>query len=319
MKFSIIVPIYNISSYIDQCVESIAKQTYKDIEIILVNDGSTDDSLTILKEWRKLDERIKIINKSNGGLSSARNAGLACANGEYIVYIDGDDWVSHDFLSSIVNYIEKKGIFDLICFDYWSYFGPHDMKKVSHNSSIEMADGITFFENSQFKFTAWSKVYRKAYLDSMNLLFLEGRLHEDISYTVPLCVCARKVGWVNRPLYYYRQNRKNSIMAAVTYRNLLDFSHAICYNYYFFKEKNKLNPYIASWIMRNFYKACLTGQTNFKTLKKAFMTNNVSRIAEELGDGKMFWQKLFFCHAYMRIRTNLGFIKRLVLTTLHSD
>lgn len=312
MKFSIIVPIYNISYYIDQCVESIVKQAYKDIEIILVNDGSTDDSLTILKEWEKRDERIKIIDKPNGGLSSARNAGLTYANGEYIVYIDGDDWISHDFLSSIVNYIEEKGVFDMICFDYWSYFDTHNMKQVSHNCSIKVADGVTFFENSQFKFTAWSKVYRKAYLDSMNLLFLERRLHEDISYTVPLCVCARKVGWINRPLYYYRQNRKDSIMSTVTYRNVLDFSHAICFNYYFFKEKNKLNPYVTNWVMRSFYKACFTGQTNFKTLNKAFKANGVSKIAEELGVGKVFWLKLFFCHAYMKARTYLGFIKRLV-------
>lgn len=96
MKFSVIVPIYNISSYIDQCVESIINQTYKNIEIILVNDGSKDKSLEKIREWESRDTRIIVIDKPNGGLSSARNEGLKHATGDYVFYVDGDDWLSID-------------------------------------------------------------------------------------------------------------------------------------------------------------------------------------------------------------------------------
>lgn len=316
MFFSIIVAIYNIESYIDECISSVINQDYTDFELLLVNDGSTDNSLATLKKWEKKDKRIKVINKPNGGLSSARNAGLACAKGKYIVYIDGDDWISSDLLSSVVCYIKAEGDADMICFDYWCYFDRQNMKLDTYNSTVNHTDGQDFFANSKFKLTAWSKVYRKEYLNKINLQFLEGRLHEDISYTVPLCVCANKVGWIKKPLYYYRQNRKDSIMSKVTYRNVLDFSHAICFNYYFFKERNMINPIITSWVMKCFYKACFTGQTDFKTLKRAFVENNVIRIAEELGDGKWFWTKLFFYHSYMKARTYLGVVKRVVKNKL---
>ena len=312
MDFSIIVAIYNIESYIDECVSSVINQDYTDFELLLVNDGSTDNSLAVLKKWENIDKRIRVINKPNGGLSSARNAGLACAKGKYIVYIDGDDWITPDLLSSVANYIKAEGDADMICFDYWCYFDSQNMKYDSYDSTVNSTAGLTFFAKSKFKLTAWSKVYRKEYLDKVNIQFLEGRLHEDISYTVPLCVCAIKVGWIKKPLYYYRQNRKDSIMSKVTYRNVLDFSHAICFNYYFFKERNMLNPIIVGWVMRCFYKACFTGQTDYKTLKRAFVENNVLKIAEELGDAKWFWTKLFFYHFYMKARTIMGVVKRLV-------
>lgn len=316
MKFSVIVPIYNISSYIDQCVESIINQTYKNIEIILVNDGSTDNSLDKVKSWEKKDCRVIAIDKPNGGLSDARNAGLKIASGDYICFVDGDDWIDETSIMICKNFIENNGLVDLLCFDYWCYYSPIFLKHISYGHVNGVFKGIEFFNNSRFKLTAWSKIYRKDYLDKIGLLFLKGRLHEDISYTIPLCNLAENIGYIDKPLYYYRQNRKDSIMSKVTYRNVLDFSHAICFNYYFFKERNMINPIITSWVMKCFYKACFTGQTDFKTLKRAFVENNVIRIAEELGDGKWFWTKLFFYHSYMKARTYLGVVKRLVKNKL---
>ena len=110
LKYSIIVPIYNISSLIDQCVESLVNQTYKKLEIILVNDGSKDNSLEIIKKWERKDSRIVVVNKPNGGLSSARNEGLKSATGDYVLYVDGDDWIDVETLAEADRFIAKYGM-----------------------------------------------------------------------------------------------------------------------------------------------------------------------------------------------------------------
>ena len=120
LKYSIIVPIYNISSFIDQCVESLVNQTCKNLEIILVNDGSKDNSLEIIKKWERKDSRIVVVNKTNGGLSSARNEGLKSATGDYILYVDGDDWIDVGALAEADRFITKYGLVDMIGFNYYA-------------------------------------------------------------------------------------------------------------------------------------------------------------------------------------------------------
>ena len=112
MRLSIIIPIYNVEQYIEQCLVSILNKTYKDIEIILVNDGSKDNSMKIIKKYLS-DKRIKVINKKNGGLSSARNVGLKIATGEYIAFVDSDDWIRIDKLVELYNIIQNEKL-DLI-------------------------------------------------------------------------------------------------------------------------------------------------------------------------------------------------------------
>lgn len=104
-EYSIIVAVYNIEQYIDKCVASIVGQSYENLEIILVNDGSTDSSLSKCNHWSEIDGRIKVVNKQNGGLSSARNAGLIQAKGNYILYVDGDDWLDKDLIKVVDNYL----------------------------------------------------------------------------------------------------------------------------------------------------------------------------------------------------------------------
>ena len=313
MKISIIVAIYNIELYIDKCIASIVTQNCTDLEILLVNDGSTDSSLHKLYHWKEKDSRIQIINKENGGLSSARNTGLEYATSDYVIFVDGDDWLADNAIETISEYLNHMGDVDILCFDYYEYYNDKHMKPVSFNAPSETIDGRSFFERSSFKMTAWSKVYRKSFLETVNLKFLEGRLHEDLSYTIPLCLCANRVGYINKPLYYYRQNREGSIMQRISYKNVLDYSHAVCFSYYFLQRKNMLVPSVKKWILHNFYYACFTGNVNFRTLYKAFKTNDVERIANELGDGKCFWMKLICRHIYMKAKTNMGIIKRKII------
>lgn len=311
LKYSIIVPIYNISSFIDQCVESLVNQTCKNLEIILVNDGSEDNSLEIINKWERKDSRIVVVNKPNGGLSSARNEGLKSATGDYILYVDGDDWIDVGALAEADRFIAKYGLVDMICFNYYAYYSDNDKKLISYNSKETICSGELFFENSTFKMTAWSKFYKRTFLQKIGLNFLEGRLHEDLSYTIPLCICAEKVGYINTPLYYYRQNRSGSIMTKVALRNVLDYSHALCFDYYFLKGIN-MTPYFKHWLIQNFYKSCFTGHVGIRTLIKAFKDNNVYQIFQELGMARTFWLNVCFYHFYMRFRVWGGRLKRMI-------
>ena len=312
MRFSVIVPVYNLGILVNQCVISLISQTFDNFEIILVNDGSTDNSLSILREWEKKDKRIQIIDKLNGGLSSARNVGLRQSIGDYILFVDGDDWLAIDALESIEDYLRQNENVDMLCFDYYAYYDDNHMKLISFKAPMEIVDGLTYFERSSFKITAWSKVYRKSFLDKIDLNFLEGRLHEDLSYTIPLCLCANCVGYVNKPLYYYRQNREGSIMRKISYKNVLDFSHALCFDYYLLKQRGRLNVYVSQWIKQGFYKACFTAEVNLSTILRCFKENNVAQVCAELGDKNSFLIKVLFWHYFLKIKKSLGNIKHLI-------
>jgi glycosyltransferase EpsH len=125
-KISVVVPVYNVEQYVSQCLDSIINQTYSNIEVIVVNDGSTDNSLSILKSYANKDNRIKIINKKNGGQSSARNEGIKYASGEYLTFIDSDDWIDADCLHNILKII-KGDIPDVIL---WSYTKDYETKSI---------------------------------------------------------------------------------------------------------------------------------------------------------------------------------------------
>lgn len=118
LKYSFIIPIYNIENYIRKCVDSILNQEYKNFEIILINDGSTDESLNICNNYAQIDKRVKVINQSNTGVNVARIKGIEAASGKYICCVDGDDFIEKDYLSIIENYTLEDNI-DIICFNYY--------------------------------------------------------------------------------------------------------------------------------------------------------------------------------------------------------
>lgn len=119
IKISVIIPVYGVEKYIRQCLESVIKQTYKNLEIIVVNDGTKDNSMKIVEEYL-VDERIKVINKENGGISSARNRGIEEATGEYVSFVDSDDWLEIDLYERIVQILEGNKV-DIIVFNYNRY------------------------------------------------------------------------------------------------------------------------------------------------------------------------------------------------------
>lgn len=139
-KVSIIVPVYNVEKYLDKCIESIVNQTYRNIEIILVDDGSPDKCPEICNEWAKKDDRIKVIHKENGGLSSARNAALEIAQGDYITFVDSDDWIENDMIQSMLTCAAKNDA-DIVCCGF--YFDNVDT--TGHLQKFEKAE----YENEE--------------------------------------------------------------------------------------------------------------------------------------------------------------------------
>lgn len=208
-KVSVIVPIYNVEKYLKECVDSILKQSYKNIEVLLIDDCGTDNSGEIAKNYEKQDKRcIYIRREKNGGLSAARNTGIKNATGEYLSFIDSDDWVDKDFIRNMLEGIVNDDAEIAIC-DYWMV---DDRKKNKGNSLVQIDNNSSQKEKIAYiRNHAWTKMFRKDFWDKCGLMFPEDiKRGEDMGITIPLLTFAKKISIINEPLYYYRQ-RNNSL------------------------------------------------------------------------------------------------------------
>lgn len=173
-KVSIIIPVYNVEKYIRQCLESVINQTYKNIEIIVINDGTKDGSMKIVEEYLE-DKRIKIINKNNGGLSSARNKGIEEATGEYIYFLDSDDWIEKDTIEVLVK--NSKDV-DIIGANFFYFDEITKIKEKNKDISDDIEKG-EYSLNHCTEIMVWNKLYKYSFLKEKNLTFIEGIIHED--------------------------------------------------------------------------------------------------------------------------------------------
>ncbi len=209
---SIVVPIYNVADYLDRCIKSIVDQTYRNLEIILVNDGSKDNSGEICEKWRKRDKRIIVIHKKNGGLSSARNAGIEIASGKYIAFIDSDDYVSKDMYYELYQRLIENESDIIICGrEYiWdngkTYFRYHYDGRIENYNSKQAIKEMNSFK--KFDMAAWDKLYKIELFE--NIRFPEGKLSEDYYIMYKLFLKSNRITYYAYPLYYYYQ-RQNSI------------------------------------------------------------------------------------------------------------
>ena len=209
MKFSIVVPVYNVEAYLDNCLASLQAQDFADFEVICVNDGSTDRSREILSEWAGKLPQMKVVDRVNGGLSAARNTGLAAAAGDYILFVDSDDWVEPTLLSRLA---AEAGGEDMLCFACRkSDSGTTD------NLLPERTDGWSYYnrhalEHREVAFVCvWQRCYRRQFLIDNILYFREGILHEDNEFTPRACLYAKSIKVIPNVLYNYRV-RPGSIM-----------------------------------------------------------------------------------------------------------
>ncbi len=212
-KVSIVVAIYNVEKYVSKCIESILKQTFTDFELLLVNDGSKDGSLAILEKYATTDSRIKIINKANGGLSDARNVGMKHAQGKYIYFVDGDDFIEDTLLEKCVNQLEKTDS-DMVMFDIYQYYLETGKKEVISNPFSE--DKIYSIEDTpslltSIKNCAWNKMYKLSLFKDNDIEYPWGYYYEDLGTTYRLLARCKKVSFIREPLYDYLQDRPGNI------------------------------------------------------------------------------------------------------------
>lgn len=209
MKFSVVVPVYNVEVYLTDCLKSLLTQDFADFEVICVNDGSTDHSREILSEWERKLPQMKVIDRENGGLSAARNTGLAAATGDYVVFVDSDDWVESSMLSRLA---EETGGEDMIC-----YACRKSDSGTTNTLLPERTDGWSYYnrhalEHREVAFVCvWQRCYRREFLIDNNLYFREGILHEDNEFTPRACLYAKSINVIPDVLYNYRV-RPGSIM-----------------------------------------------------------------------------------------------------------
>jgi glycosyltransferase involved in cell wall biosynthesis len=220
---SVIVPVYNVEKYLRRCLDSLVNQTYQDIEIICVNDGSTDSCPKILDEYCAKYPKIIVSNKPNGGLSSARNFGLLRSNGEYIAFIDSDDWVDLNYYEKLMGAIINHGA-DAA---FTSYIRKGEKK---HKVRIPIEDEKVYkninrkidISDSLKNPCVWNKVYKKDILIKNKLLFEEGKYYEDAMFTMPFLNLCDKLVSVPNVYYYYYVNPSSIVKSGKTQQKIAD-------------------------------------------------------------------------------------------------
>ena len=225
MKFSVVIPVFNVEAYLRDCLDSVLGQTYDDWQAICINDGSTDGSADILNEYAAHERRMKVITQPNGGLSAARNAGIKAAEGEYVLFLDSDDWLEENALEILSMNLEDE---DMLCFSGRRYF---ESERVYHDADQLKAQtylsGMDYYnENAllsrDFAFVCVVlRIYKREFLSRHNLRFKEGIFHEDNLFTPLACYYAEKVKVINECLYDYRV-RSNSITTTINVKRLRD-------------------------------------------------------------------------------------------------
>lgn len=233
IKISVIVPVYGVEDYIKKCIESLVNQTFKDFEILVVNDGTKDKSIDIIKENFN-DKRIIILDKENGGLSDARNFALPFAKGEYVMYVDSDDYVHPEILEKMYNKA-KEDSSDIVC--SLSYKVEKDVVtplEVPYNEDLDVVRRYILNRPS-----AWTKLVKKEIMERKELAFLKGKIYEDVATMPALALYTDKISFINDYLYYYLI-RDGSIMNQRVYKkNMEDIFDSLDHLYSLFVLNKK--------------------------------------------------------------------------------
>ena len=267
MKISIIVPVYNGESYIKKCLDSLVNQTLNEIEIIIINDGSTDKTINILNEYKeKYQDKIIVINQENMGISMSRNKGLSIARGEYIGFVDSDDHVDTTMFQKLYEKAKIKN-FDIVSSSfYFSYDKKEELGVTDLFEDIESDDGLKQYLVNLYP-VIWNKIYKRELLKNEKFKKVYA---EDVEFLYRILPKIKKIGVVKEPLYYYYQ-RENS-ESRVFDKRLFDYVTNFNNLYKYYKEKGFLDKYFKEfeyvyvrYLYATFLKRALTfDETLFK-------------------------------------------------------
>ena len=236
-KISVIVPVYKVEQYLPRCLDSILAQSYDNLEIICVNDGSPDNSLAILEQYAARDSRIRVISRENGGLSAARNTGLDAATGELLMFVDSDDFLKPHMAEAMLHSLEEHKA-DLVNCQFVRYHSEGDTRSrgYSHPPLVCGRERALWLllEDKQVTNHVWRNLYKRALFQ--NIRFPEGKVFEDIVTTPQIFLKAEKFVFLQEELYCYFINR-NSIVHSPSYKNRNDYLGAINHTLAFVKNK----------------------------------------------------------------------------------
>ena len=278
---SVVIPVYNVEKYLRQCLDSVINQTYKNLEIVCVNDCSTDSSPQILEEYAKSDSRIRILNnKQNLGLGLTRNEGIKIAKGEFVHCLDSDDWMELNAYETLINEFEDD--IDAIRFPYYSYDEiTKQTEIVGYNNEDFLYKKTNLYDNpaccKHWNSSAWIKIFRRDFLISNNLFYNDYRCFEDVEYAMRAILCAKNIKFINTPLLNYRANRKGSLLSKKT-----KFTNCILKDTKWANEKAKtlskevktaLLDYIYELLVFNSLDAYYVNNLSFQEMKKIFQEN----------------------------------------------
>lgn len=289
-KISVIVPVYNVEKHLRKCLDSIAEQTYKSLEIILVDDGSTDTSGSICDEYALRDERFTVVHNENGGVSMARNVGLDKATGEYIMFVDSDDYIENNIAEALIKQIEQYDADMSMCgFKYADTDG-----STWNQTDIATAEGCISSDEFWRRFysgariigvTLWAKLYKRSLWQ--NIRFPIGKLHEDEFVTHLIMKNCRNIAVTKMPLYYYVQ-REGSIMNTRFMTENFDAAEGILTRCEFFYEQKDFDNASKSLAM-----AMYNIIRGLELLKEP-STADKKRVRELKKEFRSLYRKLFF-------------------------
>ena len=304
---SIIGPVYNVEHYLNECVVSIVKQTYENLEIILVDDGSTDESGKICDTWGEKDTRIQVIHKNNGGLSEARNTGLKVANGEYIAFIDSDDLIEESFIEKLYSLIENNDA-QVSCCAYQTFQdGMGHTLEGKQRDDIRILQGSALVEAiysgkySEIAFVAWNKLYSVELFRKNNIAYPEGRVHEDTFTTYRLLYYSQTVAICDEKLYWYRVRPGSITNTKIGIKRCEDGVEADYSNICFFNENNEKK--LAKLALNAFYRS---------TIKTYKLTTSSPKDKETLACMKILMNKYKCAWNENHNKYYFGFVKTII-------
>ena len=221
-KVSVIIPAYNVKKYLSRCLDSVVSQTYKDLEIICINDGSTDKTQDVIEKYAQFDNRIIAISTGHEGVAHARNLGIKIANGKYIIFVDSDDYIASIMVEELVNYIEKTKA-EVVISDHASSNFRRDLFKSAYIhykqlDCVDTADIIPIDKDNLSNYlnlvaTCWNKIFSSEFLKSKSIKFPSGIMYEDVIFWAKVFLNAQKMCYVPKAYYFYRRNRTGSLMS----------------------------------------------------------------------------------------------------------
>ena len=244
---SIIVPVYNVETYLEECLDSIQNQSYTDLEVILVNDGSTDGSQAICEHYCQTDKRFRLMNQTNQGLSAARNKGVEISTGEYIVFVDSDDVIKINYLEKLMQYMtEDVDIVECIFTVKKMEFLDENIETTTIIFEGDSNEAVKFFPNHTLNVNAVTKLYRREIVEAVP--YIDGVIFEDVYCGIGMLKYIRKIIKIDYKGYYYRQRQASIMHRTFTPKNLDIFtvSDKLLEMY---SDREELLPYIASFLV----------------------------------------------------------------------